>query len=204
MTLHSFTEGVGVGAAFGSGKELGLAIAIAIAVHNIPEGLAISLVLVPRGASVKSAAGWSISPPAADSGTGISPGCDVRAVPAGRTRSCGGSNAVAGRAGTVAGRAPREPSAGCPRRGIRSGGRNDRVADCLALKAGATRHRIGHDLRNQSPVVRVPRDGRGTSWLLRERSLSRLDAVTLELHLTLRYVPSSEDTLGPAVPLRAE
>lgn len=63
MTLHSFTEGVGVGAAFGSGKELGLAIAIAIAVHNIPEGLAISLVLVPRGASVKSAAGWSIFPP---------------------------------------------------------------------------------------------------------------------------------------------
>jgi zinc transporter ZupT len=37
-----------------------LLIAIAIAVHNIPEGLAISLVLVPRGASVRSAAGWSI------------------------------------------------------------------------------------------------------------------------------------------------
>ena len=28
--------------------------------HNIPEGLAISLVLVPRGASVGSAAGWSV------------------------------------------------------------------------------------------------------------------------------------------------
>ena len=28
--------------------------------HNIPEGLAISLVLVPRGASVGAAAGWSI------------------------------------------------------------------------------------------------------------------------------------------------
>src|SRR5262249_53686629 len=60
MTLHSFSEGVGVGVAFGSTEALGILIAIAIAVHNIPEGLAISLVLVPRGASVRSAAGWSI------------------------------------------------------------------------------------------------------------------------------------------------
>jgi zinc transporter ZupT len=60
MTLHSFTEGVGVGVAFGGQEALGILIAVAIAVHNIPEGLAISLVLVPRGASVRSAAGWSI------------------------------------------------------------------------------------------------------------------------------------------------
>ncbi len=60
MTLHSFTEGVGVGVAFGADEALGGFIAVAIAVHNIPEGLAISLVLVPRGASVRAAAGWSI------------------------------------------------------------------------------------------------------------------------------------------------
>jgi ZIP family zinc transporter len=60
MTVHSVAEGVGVGAAFGGGETLGLVITIAIAVHNIPEGLAISLVLVPRGASVRAAAGWSI------------------------------------------------------------------------------------------------------------------------------------------------
>jgi zinc transporter, ZIP family len=60
MTVHSFTEGVGVGVAFGGGEALGIAIAVAIAVHNIPEGLAISLVLVPRGASVRSAAAWSV------------------------------------------------------------------------------------------------------------------------------------------------
>lgn len=60
MTLHSFTEGVGVGVAFGGEEALGVLIAVAIAVHNIPEGLAISLVLVPRGASVRAAAGWSI------------------------------------------------------------------------------------------------------------------------------------------------
>jgi ZIP family zinc transporter len=60
MTVHSAAEGIGVGAAFADGSTLGLLIAIAIAVHNIPEGLAISLVLVPRGTSVGAAAGWSI------------------------------------------------------------------------------------------------------------------------------------------------
>jgi zinc transporter ZupT len=60
MTVHSFAEGVGVGVAFGSEEALGLLIAVAIAIHNIPEGLAISLVLVPRGVSVRRAAGWSI------------------------------------------------------------------------------------------------------------------------------------------------
>ncbi|MFQ5680010.1 MAG: ZIP family metal transporter [Gemmatimonadota bacterium] len=60
MTLHSLTEGVGVGVAFGGGLELGLFITAAIAVHNVPEGLAISLVLVPRGESVWRAASWSV------------------------------------------------------------------------------------------------------------------------------------------------
>jgi zinc transporter ZupT len=46
--------------AFGGTQALGILITIAIAVHNIPEGLAISLVLVPRGSTVRSAAGWSI------------------------------------------------------------------------------------------------------------------------------------------------
>jgi len=60
MTAHSFSEGVAVGVAFGGGQELGLFIALAIAIHNIPEGLAISLVLVPRGVGWLRAAGWSI------------------------------------------------------------------------------------------------------------------------------------------------
>jgi ZIP family zinc transporter len=60
MTLRSFTEGIGVGVAFGGEQTLGVLIAIAIAVHNIPEGLAISLVLIPRGTRVRTAAGWSI------------------------------------------------------------------------------------------------------------------------------------------------
>ena len=60
MTVHSAAEGIGVGAAFADGSTLGLVITVAIAVHNIPEGLAISLVMVPRGTSVRAAAGWSI------------------------------------------------------------------------------------------------------------------------------------------------
>ena len=60
MTVHSFTEGVGVGVAFGDGEALGAFITAAIAVHNIPEGLAISLVLVPRGVTAWRAAGWSV------------------------------------------------------------------------------------------------------------------------------------------------
>jgi ZIP family zinc transporter len=60
MTLHSFAEGVGVGVSFGGGDEFGIFISLAIAVHNIPEGLAISLVLIPKGVQIWKAAGWSI------------------------------------------------------------------------------------------------------------------------------------------------
>lgn len=60
MTAHSFAEGVGVGVSFGGSGELATFITAAIAIHNIPEGLAISLVLVPRGTPVWQAAMWSI------------------------------------------------------------------------------------------------------------------------------------------------
>lgn len=60
MTLHSFTEGVSVGVSFSGSLDLGLFITTAIAVHNIPEGLAICLVLIPRGAPPLKAAWWSV------------------------------------------------------------------------------------------------------------------------------------------------
>jgi zinc transporter ZupT len=58
MTVHSFAEGVGV--SFGGTGELGVFITTAIAIHNIPEGLAICLVLIPSGTSVAKASLWSI------------------------------------------------------------------------------------------------------------------------------------------------
>ena len=60
MTAHSAAEGIGVGAAFGDTDVFGLLIALAIAVQNIPEGLAIGLVLVPRGTRIRTASAWSV------------------------------------------------------------------------------------------------------------------------------------------------
>lgn len=62
MTLHSFGEGSGVGVSFAGSRGLpqGVMVTIAIAVHNIPEGLAVSMVLASRGVSARSAMLWSI------------------------------------------------------------------------------------------------------------------------------------------------
>ena len=60
MTIHSFAEGISVGVSFANTMEFGIFIAIAIAVHNIPEGLAISLVMIPKGTSPIKAVWWSI------------------------------------------------------------------------------------------------------------------------------------------------
>ena len=60
MTGHAFAEGIGVGVAFAGTYELGVFITTAIAIHNIPEGLAICLVLIPRGTRIWHASLWSI------------------------------------------------------------------------------------------------------------------------------------------------
>lgn len=62
MTLHSLSEGVGIGVGFGgsNGSELGAFICASIAVHNIPEGLAVAIVLLPRNVSKLATALWCV------------------------------------------------------------------------------------------------------------------------------------------------
>ena len=51
MTIHSLAEGIGMGMSFGGGVSLGFFVNIAMAVHNLPEGIAVALVLVSKGVS---------------------------------------------------------------------------------------------------------------------------------------------------------
>lgn len=60
MTVHSFAEGMGIGSAFGESSSFGLFVSLIIAIQNIPEGLAIALILIPLGVRPIVAMFWAI------------------------------------------------------------------------------------------------------------------------------------------------
>ena len=59
MTFHSISEGIGIGSSYAV-ERLGNVISASLAVHNIPEGIAISLVLIPRGVSLSKTVLWCV------------------------------------------------------------------------------------------------------------------------------------------------
>jgi zinc transporter ZupT len=61
MFVHSISEGVAIGVGFGSGEmALAVLLTIALAIHNVPEGLAVSLPLRADGFSGWACIWWSI------------------------------------------------------------------------------------------------------------------------------------------------
>jgi len=60
MLLHSFAEGVSIGVSFAGSAHLAKLVTLSLATHNIPEGLAITLVLMRKGATPLASCFWSI------------------------------------------------------------------------------------------------------------------------------------------------
>jgi len=60
MLVHSFAEGVSIGISFAGSDRLARMVTLSLAIHNIPEGLAISIVLIRQSVPVSNAAMWCI------------------------------------------------------------------------------------------------------------------------------------------------
>ena len=63
MAAHAVGEGAGVGVSYSgdSGWSQGLLVTLAIGLHNVPEGLAVSTVLISRGVPLRRAVLWNFA-----------------------------------------------------------------------------------------------------------------------------------------------
>lgn len=63
MAVHSFSEGIAIGVSFrrSSPPQLGMLVTTTLAVHNVPEGFAVSVPLMSKGMSTLDTALWSVA-----------------------------------------------------------------------------------------------------------------------------------------------
>ena len=58
MEIDVVAEGIGQGVAFAGTWELRTEMSIVLALHNIPEGMVVALLLIPNGVSLRSTKFW--------------------------------------------------------------------------------------------------------------------------------------------------
>lgn len=58
MSVHSFLDGVAIGAAFHAGTELGLIVALVVVLHDFSDGIGTVSILLANGAKRSTALGW--------------------------------------------------------------------------------------------------------------------------------------------------
>eukprot|EP00600_Ochromonadales_sp_CCMP1393_P007819 CAMPEP_0174961652 /NCGR_PEP_ID=MMETSP0004_2-20121128/4360_1 /TAXON_ID=420556 /ORGANISM="Ochromonas sp., Strain CCMP1393" /LENGTH=335 /DNA_ID=CAMNT_0016210123 /DNA_START=26 /DNA_END=1032 /DNA_ORIENTATION=- len=141
MTQHSLTEGIGIGVSFGGikGMQLGQFISFSLAVHNIPEGLAVGLVLTSRKINKLTAVLWAIFtslPPADLRDPGLFVRGALRLAAADGPGLRGGGDGVRGRVRAAGGGRGGDLAAahGCGRRpGLRGDGLYARMCETQYL-----------------------------------------------------------------------
>jgi zinc transporter ZupT len=60
MSVHSFLDGVAIGAAFHAGTEIGLVVALVVVLHDFSDGIGTVSVLVANGAQRRTAFRWLV------------------------------------------------------------------------------------------------------------------------------------------------
>lgn len=65
MSVHSFLDGVAIGAAFHAGTEIGLIVAVVVVLHDFSDGIGTVSILIANGGSRRTAFRWLVADAAA-------------------------------------------------------------------------------------------------------------------------------------------